>query len=59
MTDECIRRPELERLREDCAGVKMTECVGRQEFESLKEEFAGIKTELEKRDRDVISLKRG
>ena len=62
MTDEegeCVSRPEFERLREECAGVKLTECVDRQEFESLREEFAGVKTELEKRDRDVKSLKRG
>jgi hypothetical protein len=32
------------------------ECVSREEFESLKEEVAG---QLEKRDQDIRSLKRG
>lgn len=49
----------MERLREECVGVKLTECVDRQEFESLKEEFARVKSELEKRDKDIQSLKRG
>jgi hypothetical protein len=56
---DCVSRLELERLREESVGVKLTECVDRQEFESLKEEFAKVKTELEKRDKDIQSLKRG
>ena len=35
------------------------EYVSREEFESLKEEFVGVKTELEKRDKEIQSLKRG
>jgi Skp family chaperone for outer membrane proteins len=35
------------------------EWVSKREFEILKEEFAGVKSELEKRNKDIQSLKRG
>ena len=35
------------------------EWVSKREFQTLKEEFAGVKTELEKRNKDIQSLKRG
>ena len=35
------------------------EWVSKREFEILKEEFAGIKSEMEKRNKDIQSLKRG